>query len=1755
MADVLTSDSLDWDGDLDRGTIPFFAEDAGDTAFDTLDDDVEAELAELAAEEGLPDIDADSPDPWDEEEPPSEPRDAGAALLRSVMPNPNAAVSTFAESSVRDERVALGRAESEVRGLTQAHAAALASAAETRRAHLVAEDRLQALGCELEQLLVAQEATANEPDQGRHLWPLVDQAQALLGAQREAASRAQDTAHAAQLEADKLGLKLAGAVRRRGARVSQAADDGALHAAAAGARIGREVQGADRQVAAETLRRAEAEAAREQRTSVAERKLAQAREGHAVAARRLREKQGFVQSQAEQLRQQQADRTAKRAEAVLQLKASTEGVMEGMRGANERRADKLSRRDAARDAERRDILARGGNPYQVFRQRDEDARLAREQAQIEAKLASNMAAMQARLSRARLAERRSRAKAERDAEAAEAAAREMTAVGAEMKNEAYMRRVTKTGARILDPTSREAALHASKHATFKDWKFGLGLSKDDDVLRMMAERYPTVAAKHAAAAEGAYGGESGELAAPTAGRSALSDLGTVRAASVVAMAADAHERGEVVDEVVEPELAGLWDDRPAVAEADRKRAGREPSTLEKRYMAAARARQRDNLVSTQVVCGTTWDGPAFVASPPVLQFRDFVVGQSYVLPFTLTNVSNGFNMFRPQPLPDDVASFFDLSHEPPGRMVPGRTASLKLTFSPKVATDISAELPLLTQTGMMSLPIRCAPKKVLVAVAAPALYFCSVVLAESAEIALTITNRGALPTRFSASIVPVPSDAAAEATAPSVDQAGGGSKTQHADNVAAEAVGPEEVGGQAGQLASEGERATTGERKASEDANAEDAGRVLGTASTAADLDAAASSSAQPTRSTQALAFTTDQGAYDLAPYSTTTVLLRFSPSAAGEAAATLHLDFGSDWSAERVELSGTGVKVPIHLPRTVVNMRTCVHGAMYRDELKVCNRSSVAQKVSLRTPACLEGCLEFVPVAAFVQARGAMAIQLKFVAEPRLLQTCASYLIAPDTIEVPIWLQVPGQAAPVVFTLRAQLTTSDLHILAGDGQTPLTSLDFGTVPVSARRQMPIVLRNPSALPQRFGFVTQTPELDVQPGDGLGTILPGEQLQLTVSWLPSSDTRFSHALACRTTLNRRHTLKCVGRGVKPPLTLSATSVVLPATAEGDASEAELTLTNESGQPHEFEFAPPPGRGLAVEPLIGKLLPGAAVRVLVTFTAPVRGANALVREERVQGEEGVDKAGGDEAAGARAETAAADGGVRAAAEAVGDAPVGAGVGVGGEAGPSGGDEPWSSNVSSCIPCFMRPAGTPFIDRSTTLFVEVETTTVAPSLLLGNGSVRQTIDFGAVPLGQEEPALIKVRSLLDRPLWLVAQPLAPSGPFSLLNGAPELGPHGAAELFLRFKPTRQLDAVEQLVLSAVGANGEPVRLLVTLKGSGVSPTLKFVPPSPPPAAVGAKGPPVALPGAVTDVPIVSLCRARDSSAIHLGDVLVGEQLTRIVDLANESDFAVKFVLKSVRRGHANLRPFAAFDMSPAEAAIPSGGVQRLTLSFSPDHPGLHFFELFELAMADGISTEGTQLLLLSGRAWSSGGYVLPPALGGLQGEALLSAPAQDVLALAAGSVAAAAGGGGAEAEVMVLELVPGASGAASCELTFGNIKPGDAAAKSSNLEVSFEGLSDEAARRGFSIQPMKMSIEPGTTKQAVFAFELRREALRGTELGLIASFGVSQWAEARVRAVMKGGHPAMAQPELPILMKGFIPKQPTSSDAQAVGARAG
>ena len=159
-------------------------------------------------------------------------------------------------------------------------------------------------------------------------------------------------------------------------------------------------------------------------------------------------------------------------------------------------------------------------------------------------------------------------------------------------------------------------------------------------------------------------------------------------------------------------------------------------------------RQKTNLVKPQITQGKLYSGPGFLPSPTSITFTDFVVGQVYKKTFELTNVSQGFNAFKAQPMPPNVRDVFDLFYTPQSMMSAGMSTTLTLTFSPKENLDIETVVPILAQTGLIEVPVKCTRKRCIVSVNSKKIDFSNVVVAEKVSHSIVIKNSGALPTKF-----------------------------------------------------------------------------------------------------------------------------------------------------------------------------------------------------------------------------------------------------------------------------------------------------------------------------------------------------------------------------------------------------------------------------------------------------------------------------------------------------------------------------------------------------------------------------------------------------------------------------------------------------------------------------------------------------------------------------------------------------------------------------------------------------------------------------------------------------------------------------------------------------------------------------------------------------------------------------------------------------------------------------------------------
>ncbi|KIY91583.1 hypothetical protein MNEG_16381 [Monoraphidium neglectum] len=290
-----------------------------------------------------------------------------------------------------------------------------------------------------------------------------------------------------------------------------------------------------------------------------------------------------------------------------------------------------------------------------------------------------------------------------------------------------------------------------------------------------------------------------------------------------------------------------------------------------------------------------------------------------------------------------------------------------------------------------------------------------------------------------------------------------------------------------------------------------------------------------------------------------------------------------------------------------------------------------------------------------------------------------ARFLEGPEeegVLQIPVTVSVPGQPLPVAVTLRAQVTTSDLTI------TPQT-LDLGRVPLGERAGAALFVTNPGKLPQSFSFGCGgkgAPRgVEVSPGHGYGTVLPGETVRLLVSFRPSIPGPQSFALRCSTLAGRVFPVQGRCHGVEPPLALSHNVVRFPATAVDDTSCVSLVLSSRSSDVvHAFEFGVPVDSWLQVTPRVGSLAPGQSVRLQLEYSPP---AALLAQQQQQQQQQALQGQ-----AGSAAPVLAAAAACLLEERSAGDTAL---SGAQDQQRPRDGDGRWRQSREWVVPCFVRP----------------------------------------------------------------------------------------------------------------------------------------------------------------------------------------------------------------------------------------------------------------------------------------------------------------------------------------------------------------------------------------------------------------------------------------------------------------------------------
>ena len=863
--------------------------------------------------------------------------------------------------------------------------------------------------------------------------------------------------------------------------------------------------------------------------------------------------------------------------------------------------------------------------------------------------------------------------------------------------------------------------------------------------------------------------------------------------------------------------------------------------------------------------------------------------------------------------------------------------------------------------------------------------------------------------------------------------------------------------------------------------------------------------------------------------YSTLVLTVKFDPAVEGRVEEDVVVRLGAPLMRDVViAVRGVGGPVPVHLDgRDVMDFRTVALGCSYRDALVVHNRGSSAAKCLIKLPHELRGFVEVVPDMIFCQAKSSAVFSLKLSPGAETAGRCAKH-VNPDTgaLEVSLHVQVPGQAVPVDFTLKALLTTSDLTFAP-------PKLDFGSVYLGETSVLTLRVTNHSLLLQQYGFVGLPKMVQVRPSP-FGEILSNETIELEVAYAPPVVAITDFKLTLKSLLGGRvFHIPCKARGVQPSLQLSANLISLPPTAEREMSSGSIFVKNKSKHQETFEIVVPAaaGRVLKVSPHVGVLAPGERMRVQVEFCPESTPHVPAMKSEVDAG--AVAGAGEDEDEDMAKETAAAVKGEKAEAEAGSDGQDGEDSkdnnGDGGHesdrSGDGGGEETLSSGVGApepkCaiwrLPLFIKATdggsdatalpggggekegGEAGQGHGTLVqHLEVRTVTHASAVVVDNlpelegaKEMTYTLDFGPIAVGEQRVRGIILRNLSEQVVDMY--PTAPDheGVFSILTAFRPIESHGKFVCKLNFTPHTVTKFCELVTIHT-----SLRRLRFVLTGEGISPALDVEP----------------------------------AGVIDVGDVAPGDVSHQTMTVTNPTQFVLKYQVRFrdvVAPGSTARSPFVC---SPAGGAIDPGAFASVTMSFSPDRAGRYGvaaqFTGIVVVSVPGLAAETVRPM--RARCWADGVYIVggddPAAAEASAGtDATVGAvgwlvPHGDVLRESTSPPAF-------EAVNLTLPASVRPGGSAAAALEVGSLKGGGGEGKGANGEWSFEDFDEESRRRGWSCDASKGTVEAGRRKSVTFTFAPPKEV----QVGDLAYFGLGEWMQTVVVARLKGGVPAPAGAE--------------------------
>uniref|UniRef100_A0ABM5EKQ9 Cilia- and flagella-associated protein 74 isoform X1 n=3 Tax=Pogona vitticeps TaxID=103695 RepID=A0ABM5EKQ9_9SAUR len=1171
--------------------------------------------------------------------------------------------------------------------------------------------------------------------------------------------------------------------------------------------------------------------------------------------------------------------------------------------------------------------------------------------------------------------------------------------------------------------------------------------------------------------------------------------------------------------LAEPEFGGIWDPEGSLSKGEDDRTdsslhGR--AELEREIIAPEIEKLHHGVISKPRVCGREFKGCPFYSKPSVIHFKDFDIGKTYKKKMVLINAFYAINYCKLVGVTEHLKDFITVLFDPPGPMSAGMSCEVGVTFKPMINEDLEGEVTFLSQIGSFSIPLKCSTKKCVLALDKDLIDFGTHVVGQTVSRIITLTNSGALGTRFQLG-KSAGTDAAQMTTAlPSTERTvlglvversvseKGSSCTLEGSTLEKEtafASGSEEVV-QHIALLDKLRPNMTSTNSAFEQFSGMVSQTSVGGEKPLSSLDVSRLGPPSEEELPEIMLGEVTEG--DIGPFTSVKLQIIFTPTVPGDVRADFEITFDNpDCRPLRFAVTAISVAVPVWVRNPDVDLKICMYDRLYQDCIIVQSRATSALRLRFEVCKELANHMELLPKTGYIQAQSSFSVQLKFLPRHSLREDAGKYFDEKTRVlQVPMTIIVSDQSKPVEFTVHAVVTTSDLEI------SP-TELDFGYCSIYEAVRSTITLTNKSILPQGFGFVRVQEFVEIQPNDGFGVLLPLESLSLDVIFKAHKAKQYCFELTCKTEINRQFKVSCKAVGVHPPLELTHALIQFPPTALNDTSATRIHIVNShvgysrfddfvprigDGEvapvgPTSFQFLVPEDSPITIMPCVGTVLPGKKCVLEVSFH-PVL-CDQLIRQEAVH------LICQEAEAKAQMEKKARELELQKKKE---EAMVGRKDGkkmasISFLAQPSkdkhaskpfeapcpedicpNSEEYIAAHLSLVrsfsarfdryvIPCLVasgqidekRGAENLHFSPYNTLYLELHCPSRAPVVVVTSNNGRTFFNFGDVAVGHRIKKEVTIQNISQELLSLEYSLLNPFGPFLLANPILTLGEGESRALVLSFCPEENKSFFETLELRS-----EKATLTLTLTGRGV---------------------------------ITSIACSVEGDVFNMGYVIAKETATATFKIENTSTLPLKYtiVLESLSPnrdqdlqklppflssrgttdlvGTQNYSGLSVFTVTPVEGVIGLGKFQEFTVTFSPDHESLYYSDNIQVLLFD---KEVICEIRLKGAARNHMMFV--------EGGDPLDVPVESLAVTT--SLAEEAGRSENEKAtnslLISLECVQSETFVipAVRELRVGAIRTTQFASKK-NVEFSWESL-QVLQLKGFTVDPVKGTVERGQTK---------------------------------------------------------------------------